>query len=324
MKLSLVIPVWNDRAGLDRLLEQLAGTDHFHEIIISDDASDRPIRLDEFPVAASFGNRLRLLRSKTRGGAGRARNLALPHVTGSHVMFFDADDSLGPDFPEILAAARGQSFDFLIFRHHDSRILAKGGSGSFPAEEARWRQVGAGFGLTALDRDQAAILCRTSAYPWNKIYDVGFLRREAIGCTEIMVHNDIELHMASFLCAGRILATALIGAEHVVTAGGGRLSNRRDAERLEIFRAFAPVIGRLRLLPPEDLIRFAGPILGFICDLIGWVGDNLDSAHQDRLRARASNFLLDELDGEMMTLTAMQDPHLADRVVRIIREGAAA
>ncbi|MFD2439058.1 glycosyltransferase family 2 protein [Paracoccus kondratievae] len=87
MKLSLVIPVWNDLPGLDRLLRQVSELGVFAEIFVVDDASDEPAGPSTVPAAAAVADRLTWLRSAQRRGAGHARNLALERVSGDHVIF---------------------------------------------------------------------------------------------------------------------------------------------------------------------------------------------------------------------------------------------
>ena len=182
MKLSLVIPVWNDLDGLNRLLRQVAELGLFSQVIVSDDASDVPVGPGNVPASQCFSGDIAWLRSDTQRGAGHARNLALDRITGSHVIFFDSDDLFAEDLPAIAALAEAESdpFDFVIFRHDDSRVLDEGRRGSFQAEEKRWQASGANEGLTRLTAAQAIELCQISAYPWNKIYRTVFLRENGI------------------------------------------------------------------------------------------------------------------------------------------------
>lgn len=323
MQLSLVIPVWNDLPGLERLLKQVAGFDLFHEVIVVDDASDDVPGPDRVPSARALGDRITWLRSDAQRGAGHARNLALRHISGSHVIFFDSDDLFTDQFPRIVAHAANQPrpFDFLIFRHDDSRMLDAGGQGTFPDEEKLWHEVGAGEIPVHLGLKRSAVLCRLSAYPWNKIYRTGFLRHNRIRCTEIMVHNDVELHWNSFVTARRILTCSLPGATHFVHENGARLTNRRDADRLEVFQALGNVMQRITDRPGHRSLTFLQPFTKFTCDLINWVGRNIDSSHHPELLARAQRHFLALLDRRLMTLIAYSDPALARKVNRIILQG---
>lgn len=334
MQLSVVIPVWNDQAGLDRLLAQIGDLDLFFEVIVVDDASETVMGPQTVPSSAALAEKIIWLRSEAQKGAGHARNMALEHVRGSHVIFFDSDDLFLPGFVDIVGHAasavalqeEGETpFDFMIFRHDDSRVLDAGGVGSFPAEETRWETIGASQDasepfLVSLDTDETATLVRISAYPWNKIYRTDFLRDERIRCTEIMVHNDFELHWNSFICAKKILACREAGAIHYVIEDGLRLTNRRGSERLEVFQAFESVLARI-FSKPETRIVFLQPLLRFSWDLLGWINGRIDPTHTAELTTRTRRFFYEHLDTQSMTILAYADPALAGHIARFMKYG---
>lgn len=325
LRLSLAIPVWNDAEGLRRLVQQAAELGVFHDVVIVDDASDVPVDLSADIPDGAFPGGLTVLRVDAQRGAGHARNLALTQVCGTHVIFFDSDDLFGRDFPQIVAHAAEQVevFDFLIFRHDDSRRMGEGmPGGTFPTEEEHWRAIGAKATPALITRGKAARLVRLSAYPWNKIYRTDFLREKNLRCTEIMVHNDLELHWTSFVTADRILVTTLIGAVHYVTDTGARLTNRRSRDRLEVFLALANVQARIGATVPSAGMYFLVPFARFVWNLLGWIQANLDPEHLPELGRRARKFFLYHMDGPRMTLVAHIDPALARRVVEFVSTGS--
>ncbi|WP_282092573.1 glycosyltransferase family 2 protein [Epibacterium ulvae] len=325
MSLSLIIPVHNDPDGLCQLLEQVAGLGIFEAVIVSDDASDPPCR----PADLGFDEaalKVRYLRSETQRGAGHARNRALETVTTEHVLFFDSDDLLLPalkDLWESLQAEAADPFDFCLFRHIDSRQRVLEDAtvlGPMPSDQALWARAGVLHQKPYLiTPDQVAQLVSIAAYPWNKIYRTEFLREQAISCTEIMVHNDIELHWMSFLKARRILVSAALCCEHIIQAGGNRLTNRRGAERLQVFDALEPVHAVLATqgVQPDLLVAF----VGFYTRLFDWILVTLDGAYQAEFRHRASLFLRRHLCAATMALIAVRDPELAQLILSHIREG---
>lgn len=319
MDLSLVIPVWNDRDGLVRLLQQVGPWELFGRIIIVDDASDEDLSPDFLPIPSELKSRIRYLRVDEQRGAGHARNLGLDLVETSHVIFFDSDDLFTEDFVSVARSAEGRDFDFLIFRHNDSRLISTGQTGSFPTEEGYWTSIGAMPEPQMLGPAQAAILCRIANYPWNKIYRTAFLRDNQIRCTETMVHNDIELHWASFLHAQRILCSSVIGATHFVAGDGNRLTNRRNADRLQAFDTLGRLARLIRSLPGDQICHFASPFFCFARNLQDWIGRNLDDAHHPDMLARARAFYLEHLNRDLMVLIAYDDPALARRINKTIR-----
>ncbi len=82
---SLVIPVRNNQAGLDRFLLALARIEHRpREVVVVDSASSTPVRLPSVPLE------LALLRVG-RPGAARARNAGWRAAGGSWILFSDSD-----------------------------------------------------------------------------------------------------------------------------------------------------------------------------------------------------------------------------------------
>lgn len=98
---SVVIPCYRQAHYLPTAIESvLAQTYHEVEVIVVNDGSDD--NTDE--VASRYASRIRCVK-KTNGGLSSARNAGVAAATGSHLMFLDADDYLGPDTVQLLAAA---------------------------------------------------------------------------------------------------------------------------------------------------------------------------------------------------------------------------
>lgn len=329
MKLSVVIPVRNDPAGLDRLLGHLARLRIARQIVVVDDGSDPPLQA-AFARHRVPGAQLDWLRSDAGLGAGHARNLGQAAVRGTHVLFCDADDELTPEIVPLLADLRHQSFDFALFMHHDSRMLASGRDGPHePPDRAFWHAVSPPDRPRAVDMAEAAVLCRISNYPWNKIWRAGFLREAHVRCTEIPVHNDIEPHWAGFLSARRILVSGRHCLIHHVAAHHGQLSNRRGAGRLALFEALEAVLERLTQevgrTPGQSV--FVAPFMEFCCRLLDWTTTRLEPELHPELQRRACAFFQQIARSPEDTLAAAAqtalatEPGLASRLLTLAGEG---
>ncbi len=326
MSLCVVIPVWNDPAGLGRLLTQMLDMAEFDQIIISDDASSPPARPDLLGLpeetARTLANdpRLLWLRSEIQRGAGHARNMAFDQITTNHVIFFDSDDRFLPDFSQLVTELNARDdrldYDFCIFRHVDSRNRSKGGLGPLGSDDGIWAGAGA---MTAspklLPLQGATQLVRISAYPWNKIYRTAFLREAGIRCTEIPVHNDLELHWMSFLKARRILTSRRVCCEHFVEVEGKRLTNRSGRERFEVFQALDALQQELN----ENLRRvdFLIPFAEFYTRLFSWITDKLEPELRDSFAAKVRAFLRKVTEAQY-TLIALRNPAVAARINRLL------
>lgn len=93
--LTLIVPVFDRQAGLDRALASVAAqTLRPESVIVVDDGSVVPARLD---AAILAGLDTRLLRHPRNLGAAAARNTGLRQAHTQWVSFLDSDDRLFPD-----------------------------------------------------------------------------------------------------------------------------------------------------------------------------------------------------------------------------------
>lgn len=322
MSLSVVIPVWNDPEGLRRLLGQVLAMEVFDQIVVSDDASDPPVSAEALGLTPPQAQDPRLvwLRSAEQRGAGHARNLGLDAVTGSHVIFFDSDDLFLPEFSDLVAELAGKTYDFCIFRHIDSRIRAKGGLGPLGPDDNLWEAAQAMTAKpTALHPKGVAQLCRISAYPWNKIYRTGFLREAGIRCTEIPVHNDLELHWMGFLKARRILTSRRLCCEHFVHDAGARLTNRSGSERFHVFQALESLHDALD--HSANRVLFVEPFAEFYTRLFAWITDTLEPEHRARFARLVREFLVERMTVPLYTLIALRNPAVGAKINRVLSAG---
>ena len=94
MKFSVIIPVYNGweylREGVDSVLGQ-TGAD-FEVLLVDDGSTDGESGALCDTLAREHPDCIRVLH-KPNGGAGDARNAALPLAQGDYVLFLDSDDS---------------------------------------------------------------------------------------------------------------------------------------------------------------------------------------------------------------------------------------
>ncbi|EKE44876.1 glycosyl transferase [Oceaniovalibus guishaninsula JLT2003] len=313
--LSAVIPVWNDFDGLLALLDDMKALACFDEVVIVDDSSFPPVqhRLAAHPETVK-GLRVVQLRNAQQRGAGYARNRGLRHVTADRVVFLDSDDRLLDEFGYLaadLAQEPGDAFDLCLFAHVDSRVASGGGWGPLPDDAELWRKAGIHGLLGPLPRAMLPQIIQIAAYPWNKVYRTGFLREQGIGCTELLVHNDIELHWRSLIRADRMLVSDRMAVYHYVRDGAGRLTNRRGAERAEVTRALAPVAWDVARLAPDLAPAFAR----FAVRLFDWGLDTLEPEFRQIFLDRARAFLAGAFDERAFAAIAEAEPEIAARIL---------
>lgn len=103
MKFSVVIPVYNGAATIERAVESvLAQSKPAFEIVVVDDAStDSTVSR----IGGRFGGQVNLIRLKENGGSSVARNAGMEAATGDYIAFLDADDTWHRDKLRIVEEA---------------------------------------------------------------------------------------------------------------------------------------------------------------------------------------------------------------------------
>jgi glycosyltransferase involved in cell wall biosynthesis len=116
--LSVVIPAYNEEAGIRSVLERAlavrprlaeAGMNDLELIVVDDGSRDRTAEL----VEAIPG--VRLIRHRTNGGYGAALKTGFAAARGEWIGFLDADGTYPPEsFPELCRAALAEDTDIVI------------------------------------------------------------------------------------------------------------------------------------------------------------------------------------------------------------------
>ncbi len=103
MKLSILIPVFNERSTIELLLKRVEAAPYEKEIILVDDASTDGTREILERLARDHRNQVRLLLHPQNRGKGAAIRTAIEQVTGDIVIIQDADLEYDPqDYPRLL------------------------------------------------------------------------------------------------------------------------------------------------------------------------------------------------------------------------------
>jgi glycosyltransferase involved in cell wall biosynthesis len=103
MKLSIVIPVYNERQTVELLLKRVEAVPYDKEIILVDDASTDGTREILERLAGDHRDQVHLILHPENRGKGAAIRSAIGQVTGDIVIIQDADLEYDPkDYPALL------------------------------------------------------------------------------------------------------------------------------------------------------------------------------------------------------------------------------
>lgn len=109
VKISIIIPVYNAEKTLCRCIDSILAQSlaEFEAIFVDDCSTDGSAAI--IAEYARRDARIRLVSLKKNGGAGNARNVGIEHARGDYLSFVDSDDTIAPDFLELLFKKAGET-----------------------------------------------------------------------------------------------------------------------------------------------------------------------------------------------------------------------
>ena len=258
-RISIIVPVFNSSAFLDRCLDSLAAmTIRDFEVIAVDDGSYD----DSWEIIEKFIQRdSRFSKSfRTRNsGLGPARNQGLEIADGEFVAFVDSDDYVDPDYcaaPYIIASA--QNADLVCF----------GSWWEYPDHRECHRPTFR-VGMTP----QEALLCMTPMV-WDKLYRRHFLQSRQLSFYAIF-HED-EVFTPLLMAHAPSIAVLHRPLYHYVRREGSISGLRVNPKSADVLRAFQLVIDQSHALP-----EFRHELEFHAIHFLRWSASNWETCNED-------------------------------------------
>jgi glycosyltransferase EpsH len=231
-RISIIVPVYNASAFLDRCLKSLAAmTIQDFEVIAVDDGSED----DSWAIIEKMARSdVRFSRSfrAPHGGLGPARNRGLELASGEFVAFVDSDDYVDPDYartPYALACAE------------DADLVCFGSWWEYP-DRLEEHPPTYRTGMTP----QAALLAVTPTV-WDKLYRRQFLESRQLRFPAIC-HED-EVFTPLLMAHAPVVAVLPSLLYHYVRRESSITGLEVNPNSAEVLQAFQIVLDKSRALP---------------------------------------------------------------------------
>lgn len=123
MKLSIIIPVYNQEELIIKALESIPERDDIEIIVIDDASTDKT--LENVVIYAEEHNKKIIIRqNKTNKGVGLTRNIGIDIAMGEYIMFLDSDDYIyTEEFNKIMNMLTGEDIIYYGLRNNQNRVL---------------------------------------------------------------------------------------------------------------------------------------------------------------------------------------------------------
>ena len=226
MKLSIIVPVYNVEAFLEKCVDSLLDQDlsrEDYEIILVDDGSTDGSGALCDTLAAGHGN-VRVIHQLNRGLSG-ARNAGIAVATGQFVLFVDSDDFLEPNvFGELVKQGEDRNLDILRFNYQNVNEAGE------VFEPNKYAKPFVDFsdevcdGVTFLN-ERLGYAC----YACQFMVKASLLKKEGNGFKEGIYYEDVEWTPRILLQAGRAASTGKIVYNYLYRTGS--IARNTDTEK---------------------------------------------------------------------------------------------
>ena len=232
VRISIVIPVYNAEAFLDKCLSSISGQDMLsYEVILVDDGStdSSPLVCDRF---SATDPRFKTIH-KPNGGVSSARNAGIDIADGEYIMFVDSDDALAPGALSALDKVMSSLPDMIVggFNVYNEGIFY---GDTLPKEtKVYWQGAVAEFLEDTMIGE--GMLYRG---PWAKLYRTSIIRKNSLKFKESLSYAEDKLFVYEYLA--HVTSGAAVNVpvyEYYRRSGslsGGKTTERRVGQLLEV------------------------------------------------------------------------------------------
>lgn len=219
---SMIVPVYNVEAYLEKCVDSLTGQEKFSEtleiLLIDDGSTDKSGELCE--ELAKKDSRIKVFH-KENGGLSSARNFGLQQAIGTYVLFVDSDDYIELNTCKILAESieRNHHPDILVFDGVEDYGEKKFSIRRIPVETEK-RQDGKEYLLEAYQNSNLNVEACVH------VYRRAFLEEYDLHFREGILHEDVEFTPRTLLLAKSVVTLSDAFYHYMVRENS--ISTQRD------------------------------------------------------------------------------------------------
>lgn len=310
--LTIIMPTYNvnDLIGevLKTMYAALERPGFSFEIFAIDDGSDD----GTVDVLSNFqkdhsSNFFVMKTPSSNGGAGRARNLAIPLIEGRYVYFVDADD--GYDFnalAESVSFATTNDYDVLIFPYESENVGPNNNvttTGMMSADQKLWDKLPSEGNRT--HEVQKELAYGLINYPWKQLTSSRIMRDEDVYFGPTKVHNDVQFHWTSIAASKNLhfYHTKVCSHRRFDASVRGQLTANKSPARMSVFASVSLTQRHLARQGVFDAEENEGPVfkkwLQFSRDVLNWASKRVPTELEKDYKARWK-FMLTTLKEEKL------------------------
>ena len=226
MKLSIIVPVYNVEAFLnkcvDSLLDQDLSREDYEIVLVDDGSTDSSGALCD-TLAAEHGN-IRVIHQRNRGLSG-ARNAGIPVASGDYVLFVDSDDFLCPNvLGTLVGLMESKELDILRFNYQNVNMEGA------VFEPNKYVKPFVDYSDVVCDgetflNERLGYAC----YAWQFLVKASILQQEGNGFKEGIYFEDVEWTPRILLQARRVASTDTLVYNYLFRTGS--IARNKDAEK---------------------------------------------------------------------------------------------
>lgn len=125
MKLSIIIPVYNQEELIIRCLDSIPARNDIEIIIIDDKSTDKTREnIMRYMLQYEDKKAIMLIENETNVGAGLSRNYGIDNAKGEYIMFLDSDDYLyTEEFDKVFNMLNNRDIIYYGLRTNKNNVL---------------------------------------------------------------------------------------------------------------------------------------------------------------------------------------------------------